>query len=131
VLVAKNNQSADRRTYVVVGATGKTGREVERHLDGQGHDVRAVARSRGVGIDDTDALDRAFAHADGALVVVPFDLAGAIASGLPPSFADALVETARTFNDGEPWALAPRDDETTTSTSLRDRAHTALAGVSA
>jgi uncharacterized protein YbjT (DUF2867 family) len=57
--------------------------------------------------------------------------AGMLASGLPSSFADALVETARTFNDGEPWALAPRDDETTTSTSLRDWAHTALAGVSA
>jgi hypothetical protein len=54
-----------------------------------------------------------------------------LASGMPPSFADAVVETARTFNDAQPWALAPRDDETTTPTSLRDRARSTPAGVPA
>jgi uncharacterized protein YbjT (DUF2867 family) len=289
--VVKNHQSSERRTYVVVGATGKTGREVERHLTSHGHDVRAVARSRGVGVDDAVALEGAFEHADGAFVLVPFDLASGdlharedaiaqrlerairrsgvrrvvllsglnahlrrgttlgaalmeerlracsvpelivlragwymenytdglgfqaqaentgvfrtpftahrpmptvaasdvgqraaelltqphprlgvhelhghadltmtqatailaqaaglpdvgyeqlsydaarasmLASGMPPSFAEAVIETARSFNDGQPWALAPRDDETTTSTSLRDWARAALAGV--
>ncbi|MFG1830944.1 NmrA family NAD(P)-binding protein [Micromonospora chersina] len=286
----KNYQSSERRTYVVVGATGKTGREVERHLTSYGHEVRAVARSRGVSIDDATALERAFAHADGAFVLMPFDLAsadlhsreaaiaqrlehairrsgvrrvvllsglnahlrrgtslgaalmeqrlrtcavpepivlragwfmenftdglgfraqaangafrtpftahrpmptvaardvgrraaelltqpqprlgvhelhghadvtlaeatailaeaaglsdvayeqlsyeearaGMAASGMPPSFADAVIETARSFNDSEPWALAPRDAQTTTPTSLRDWARVALAGV--
>lgn len=55
--------------------------------------------------------------------------ASMLASGMSPSFADAVVETARSFNDGQPWALAPRDDETTTSTSFRDWACAALAGV--
>jgi uncharacterized protein YbjT (DUF2867 family) len=54
--------------------------------------------------------------------------AGMLASGTPPSFADAVIETARSFNDAEPWALAPRDAETTTPTSLRDWARIALAG---
>ncbi|MFC0029944.1 hypothetical protein ACFFMM_10460 [Micromonospora chaiyaphumensis] len=34
--MAKNYQSSGRGTYVVVGATGKTGREVERHLTSYG-----------------------------------------------------------------------------------------------
>ncbi|MEJ3655848.1 NmrA family transcriptional regulator [Actinomycetes bacterium KLBMP 9759] len=291
--MAKSYQPSERRTYVVVGATGRTGREVERHLIDHGHEVRAVARGRGVGVDDAAALERAFEHADGAFVLVPFDLAGVdlharedaiaerlerairrsgvprvvllgglnahlrrgtslgaalmedrllacsvpepivlragwfmenftdglgfraqaantgvfrtpftahrpmptvaardvgqraadlltqrlprlgvhelhghadltmteatailaeaaglpgvryeqlgydaartgmLASGMPPSFADAVVETARSFNEGQPWALAPRDEETTTSTSLRDWARGALAGVPA
>jgi uncharacterized protein YbjT (DUF2867 family) len=291
--VVKNYQLSERRTYVVVGATGKTGREVERNLISHGHEVRAISRGRGVGVDDAAALERAFDHADGAFVLVPFDLAsvdlharedaiaerferairrsgvprvvllsglnahlrrgtslgaalmeerlracsvpepivlragwfmenftdglgfraqaentgvfrtpftahrpmptvaardvgqraaelltqrhprlgvhelhghadltmteatailaeaaglpgvgyeqlsydaartGMLASGMPPSFADAFVETARSFNDAQPWALAPRDDETTTPTSLRDWANSTLAGVPA
>ncbi|WP_441344311.1 NmrA family NAD(P)-binding protein [Pseudonocardia sp. TRM90224] len=289
----KNHQSGERRTYVVVGATGKTGRVVERLLISHGHEVRAVARSRGLGVDDAAALERAFEHADGAFVIVPFDLAsvdlharedataerlegairgsgvprvvllsglnahlrrgtslgaalmeerlhdcsvpepivlragwfmenftdglgfraqaentgvfrtpftahrpmptvaardvgqraaelltqlhprlgvheihghadltmteatailaeaaglpgvgyeqlsydaartGMLASGMSPSFADAFVETARSFNDAQPWALTPRDEETTTTTSLRDWARSTLAGVPA
>ncbi len=293
-LVLKNNQSSDRsgprRTYVVVGATGRTGREVVRHLTSHGHDVRAVARGRSVGIDDAAALGRAFEHADGAFLLIPFDFASAdlhareeqigerleravrrsgvrrvvllsglnahlrrgtslgtalmeerlsacpiaepivlragwfmenfreglgftaqaestgafctpftahrpmptvaardvgaraaellthprprlgvhelhghadltlaeatailaeaagcpdvvyeqldydtaresmLASGTPPSFADAVVETARSFNNDEPWALAPRSALTTTSTSLQDWARSELTG---
>lgn len=289
--MVNNDRSNERRTYVVVGATGTTGREVERYLSSHGHDVRAVARSRGVDFDDAVALERAFEDADGAFVLVPFDLASAdlhareeliserleravrrsgvrrvvllsglsahlrrgtslgaalmeerlrsvpelivlragwfmenftdglgfraqaettgvfrtpftadrpmptvaahdvgqraaqlltqpnprlgihelhgsadltmtqattilaeaaglpdvayeqlsydaaranmLATGMPPSFADAVVETARSFNDDQPWALAPRDDETTSSTSLRDWARAAFAGVTA
>jgi uncharacterized protein YbjT (DUF2867 family) len=185
--------------------TGKTGRAVERHLTSHGHEVRAVARGRGVGFDDavlnahlrrgttlgaalmeerlrgcavpepivlragwfmenyTDGLSfRAQAQNTGAFrtpftahrpmpTVAARDVgqraaglsdvryeqlsydaarAGMLAAGMPSSFADAVVETARSFNDAQPWALAPRDDETTTSTSLRDWARAELAGVS-
>jgi len=290
----KNNQSNDsngtRRTYVVVGATGRTGREVVRQLSRLGHHVRAVAREGGVALDDASALSHAFEHADGAFLLIPFDLAstdlharedqmgerleaavrrsgvprvvllsglnahlrrgtsrgaalmeerlggcpipepivlragwfmenftdglgftaqaestglfatpftadrpmpivaardvgaraaelltdprprlgvqelhghadhtlaeatailaeaagrpdvqyqqldyvtareGMLSSGMSPSFAEAVVDTARSFNDGEPWALAPRDAGTTTLTSLADWARVELGG---
>lgn len=289
----KNNQLGHRdgpRTYVVVGATGRTGGEVARQLRGRGHRVRTVARGDGVPLDDAAAISGAFDRADGAFLMIPFDLAsadlhareeqmgerleaavrrsgvrrvvllsglnahlrrgttlgaarmeerlrgcpipepivlragwymenytkglgfmaqvertgvfatpfnahrpmptvaardvgaraaelladprprlgvhelhghadltvadateilaqaagrpeivykqldyetartGMLTSGLPPSFADAVVETARTFNDGEPWALAPRDAHTTTGTSLAEWARSELLG---
>jgi hypothetical protein len=38
--------------------------------------------------------------------------------GLPAGFADALIETARGFNDRERWALKPRSPRNSTTTTL-------------
>ncbi|MET3900253.1 uncharacterized protein YbjT (DUF2867 family) [Devosia sp. UYZn731] len=43
---------------------------------------------------------------------------GMIASGMSASFADALMETARSFNQGEVWALEPPMPGNTTPTTL-------------
>lgn len=62
------------RTTVVVGATSEVGAEVSARLARVGHKVRGVARSLGVALDDQAALDAAFAGADRAYVMVPFDV---------------------------------------------------------
>lgn len=43
---------------------------------------------------------------------------GMIAAGMSESFADAVLETARSFNDDEPWGRQVRTARTTTSTTL-------------
>lgn len=63
------------RTSVVVGATSEIGTVLSARLREQGHVVRGVARSLGVPLDDRDALKRAFAGADSAYVMIPFDVA--------------------------------------------------------
>ncbi|MEZ2329581.1 NmrA family NAD(P)-binding protein [Mesorhizobium sp. RCC_202] len=62
------------RTTVVVGATSEVGAEVSARLAGAGHTVRGVARRLGVALDDQAALDAAFAGADSAYVMIPFDV---------------------------------------------------------
>ncbi|TPJ67816.1 NmrA family NAD(P)-binding protein [Mesorhizobium sp. B2-7-1] len=62
------------RTIVVVGATSEVGAEVSARLTRAGHTVRGVARSLGVALDDQAALDAAFSGADGAYVMIPFDV---------------------------------------------------------
>jgi uncharacterized protein YbjT (DUF2867 family) len=41
-----------------------------------------------------------------------------IASGVSPSFADAVMETARRFNEGRAWAKEKRSAQNTTETTL-------------
>lgn len=41
-----------------------------------------------------------------------------IEGGMSASFADAVIDTARSFNDGPPWAQEPRSASNTTSTTL-------------
>jgi uncharacterized protein YbjT (DUF2867 family) len=43
---------------------------------------------------------------------------GMIRAGLSASFTDAVMQTARSFNDRETWALEPRSPGNTTATSL-------------
>lgn len=50
-----------------------------------------------------------------------------LAAGTSPSFIDAVLETARSFNDWRPWALQPRTQDTTTPTSLKTWAQAAFA----
>jgi uncharacterized protein YbjT (DUF2867 family) len=44
--------------------------------------------------------------------------AGMIGAGVPPSFADAVMETARGFNEGRVWAREVRSPRNTTETTL-------------
>jgi hypothetical protein len=43
---------------------------------------------------------------------------GMIKAGLSESFANAVIQTARSFNEGEQWALEARSPRNTTVTSL-------------
>jgi hypothetical protein len=53
--------------------------------------------------------------------------AGMLAAGTSPSFADAVLETARSFNEGEPWGSPPRTERNTTPTTLAHWAQQAFA----
>jgi uncharacterized protein YbjT (DUF2867 family) len=44
--------------------------------------------------------------------------AGMLAAGMSASFADAVLETARSFNAGEPWGRQQRTPRSTTATTL-------------
>jgi uncharacterized protein YbjT (DUF2867 family) len=44
--------------------------------------------------------------------------AGMVAAGMSESFADAVLETARSFNDNEPWGRQMRTARNTTPTTL-------------
>jgi hypothetical protein len=46
--------------------------------------------------------------------------------GLPPSFVDAVTETARSFNVGLVWARERRSAQNTTPTTLEQFAETVL-----
>ena len=63
-----------KRTIVVVGATSVVGAVASEKLQQQGHIVRGVARSLGIALSDRDALNRAFAGAHSAYVMIPFDV---------------------------------------------------------
>jgi uncharacterized protein YbjT (DUF2867 family) len=43
---------------------------------------------------------------------------GMVAAGMSESFADAVLETARSFNDNEPWGRQVRTPRNTTATTL-------------
>lgn len=62
------------RTIVVIGATSEVGATVSARLAEGGHIVRRVARSMGVSVFDENALTHAFAGADSAYVMIPFDV---------------------------------------------------------
>jgi uncharacterized protein YbjT (DUF2867 family) len=47
---------------------------VVRRLMAAGHQVRSISRSAGVSLDDAMALKQAFAGADGAFLLIPFDM---------------------------------------------------------
>lgn len=44
-------------------------------------------------------------------------------TGVSPSFADAVIDTARSFNNGDPWAREPRSVHNTTPTTLEQFAN--------
>jgi uncharacterized protein YbjT (DUF2867 family) len=62
------------KTYVVAGTTSQVGRVVVARLKAQGHQIRPVSRSAGVSFDNAAALTRSFAGADGAFLMIPFDI---------------------------------------------------------
>lgn len=51
-------------------------------------------------------------------VPMPDARAGMLAAGLSASFADAVLDTARSFNDGDPWGGQQRTPRSTTATTL-------------
>jgi len=69
-----DRSKAGRRTIVLVGASSEVGAAASERLLQRGHIVRGVARSLGVALSDRGALNRAFAGADSAYVMIPFDV---------------------------------------------------------
>jgi uncharacterized protein YbjT (DUF2867 family) len=67
--------NARNKTFVVVGATGRVGRVVASKLQSLGHQVRPVARSLGMSFERSDKLDEVFSGANGAYLMIPFDVA--------------------------------------------------------
>jgi uncharacterized protein YbjT (DUF2867 family) len=65
--------NATVNTYAVSGATGPVGRIVCDILAARGHRIRRISRADGVALDDRQALRHAFAEADAAFLMVPFD----------------------------------------------------------
>src|SRR5262245_63747435 len=63
-----------QKTYVVTGASGHVGRAVVESLQTHGHQTREVSRGTGISIADARALKRALSEADGAFVMIPFDV---------------------------------------------------------
>jgi uncharacterized protein YbjT (DUF2867 family) len=62
------------KTYVVTGATGAVGKAVIERLKAHGAQVRLVSRRSGMSFDDVEALKQAFSGADGAYLMIPFDM---------------------------------------------------------
>lgn len=76
--------------------------------------------------DATGIMAAALGHARVQYVQVPLQdaRAGMIAAGMSGSFADAVPETARSFNDEEPWGRQQRTPRTDTTTTLEQWAST-------
>ena len=86
----------DRRTIVLVGATSDVGAAASARLRQHGHAVRGVARSLGVSLSDQDALNRAFAGADAAYVMIPFDVQAPDLHRFEREVGDRLIEAIST-----------------------------------
>lgn len=63
-----------KRKVVVVGATSVVGRVASNNLRAEGHLVRDISRHHGVNLQDRSALIEAFADADTAYLMIPFDV---------------------------------------------------------
>ena len=63
-----------KRKFVVTGSTSDTSRVVAEKLLSAGHQVTAISRAAGISVDDQAALTEAFKGADGAYIMIPFDM---------------------------------------------------------
>jgi hypothetical protein len=82
---------------LITGATGaNVGRVVMKARTTRGHEVRRVARSAGVSIDDAIALGRAFSGADGAFLMIPFDMTAPDLHHRENEIGTRLAEAVRT-----------------------------------
>jgi uncharacterized protein YbjT (DUF2867 family) len=70
--------------------------------------------------DATAVMSEAMGRAGVRYQQVPLQdaRAGMVAAGMSESFADAVLETARSFNDNEPWGRQLRTARTTAPTTL-------------
>jgi uncharacterized protein YbjT (DUF2867 family) len=70
--------------------------------------------------DAAAVMSEAMGHAGVRYQQVPLQdaRAGMVAAGMSESFADAVLETARSFNENEPWGRQMRTARNTTATTL-------------
>jgi uncharacterized protein YbjT (DUF2867 family) len=132
-----------KKKFVVTGSTSDAGRVVVAKLLAAGHQVTAVSRAADIlqgpsftqprvrellGPRDytmkeaTEILGAAIGKPDLAYAQSSYEdsLKGMITAGLSPSFADAVMDTARSFNKPQRWALEERSAQNTTPTKLED-----------
>jgi len=71
-------------------------------------------------VEATTVMSEAMGRAPARYQQVPLQdaRAGMVAAGMSESFADAVLETARSFNDDEPWGRQVRTASNTTATTL-------------
>ncbi|MEV0169341.1 NmrA family NAD(P)-binding protein [Nonomuraea fuscirosea] len=76
-------------------------------------------------VEATRILGTAIGRPDLRYLQIPFEMAqrDMLAAGMSASFIDAVLETARTFNDGIPWAGEARSESNTTPTTLTEFAN--------
>lgn len=82
----------EKRKVVVIGATGVVGRAVSSSLRADGHAVREVSRRHGIRLQDQQALNEAFASADTAYLMIPFDVTVPDLHRFEDMVADRLIE---------------------------------------
>lgn len=111
-----------RRPLPMVSAEDVGRRAAELLMaDDPGDRVQELLGARSYTMEQATAiLAAALGHADVQYVQAPLQdaRAGMIASGMSDSFADAVLETARSFNEGDPWGLQQRASRTDTATTL-------------
>ena len=84
-------EDVGKKTFVVVGATGRVGRVVASTLQSLGHQVRPVARSLGMSFERREKLDETFSGANGAYLMIPFDVAAPDLHRREEEIGDALA----------------------------------------
>jgi uncharacterized protein YbjT (DUF2867 family) len=63
-----------KKSFVVTGSTSAVGSVIVKRLIPMGKEVRGISRSEGTSMDDPIALNEAFSGADGAFIMIPFDM---------------------------------------------------------
>ncbi len=91
-----NPKQSSARNIVVVGVTSDVGSVAAARLKQAGHNVRGIARSLGTPISDQGALNHAFAGADAAYLMIPFDMHVADLHAFERQIGDHLVEAVST-----------------------------------
>jgi uncharacterized protein YbjT (DUF2867 family) len=92
--------------------------------------VREVLGPRDYTLDEaTRILGEAIGRPDIRYAQLPYDEArrAMIDAGLSASFADAVMDTARSFNEGQVWATEPRSPRNTSPTILEEFAASVFA----
>src|SRR5207237_823424 len=75
--------------------TGHIGKIIVQRLRTQGHEVREVARSKGVDLQKTEHLARAFAGADALFLMIPPEVTAANARQQQNEAGQKLSEAAK------------------------------------
>ena len=65
------------KKFVIIGSTSDTGKVIAGIIKSAGHQVAEVSRASGISMDNQQALNAAFKGADGAYLMVPFDMMAA------------------------------------------------------
>jgi uncharacterized protein YbjT (DUF2867 family) len=66
--------SLKTKRYIITGSTTEIGKSIVEQLKAAGHSVIEISRAKGISIDDEDKLHSAFKNADGAYLMMPFDM---------------------------------------------------------
>lgn len=103
---------------VVVGATSIVGRVASARLRQRGHEVRGIARSLGTSLEDQHGLNHAFAGADAAYVMIPFDIRSPDLHRFESEVGERLIQAIATAGIGRVVLLSGLSARLKMGTSL-------------